>query len=230
VGRRLATEVGTSDLPQEVKQIIDKVWRYTLTSKERIAALTSSIEYVVANNIPGAIVECGVWKGGSLLAAILRLQDLGVRDRDIYGFDTFCGMTEPSEVDIDYRGVSCQSGWKSPLSADTDSSLADVRSVLRNTQYAESRIRLIPGRVEDTLPAEAPEGIALLRLDTDWYESTFHELQHLFPRLAVGGIVIIDDYGHYQGCQKAVDEYFAAHRIFLHRIDYTGRIGVKQGN
>jgi hypothetical protein len=87
----------------------------------------------------------------------------------------------------------------------------------------------IKGKVEETIPEQAPAQIALLRLDTDWYESTYHELVHLYPRLSPGGILIIDDYGHWAGARKAVDEYFAEHRLnlFLHRIDYTGRICIK---
>jgi hypothetical protein len=85
--------------------------------------------------------------------------------------------------------------------------------------------------VEDTLPAEAPEKLAILRLDTDWYSSTKHELETLYPRLAEGGVLIVDDYGHYEGARRAVDEYFAetGQRVLLSRIDYTGRIAVKQG-
>jgi hypothetical protein len=85
------------------------------------------------------------------------------------------------------------------------------------------------GRVEETLPQAAPDEIAILRLDTDWYESTRHELEHLYPRLSVGGILIIDDYGHWQGARKAVDEYFAGRSpaVFLNRVDYTCRLVVK---
>ena len=83
--------------------------------------------------------------------------------------------------------------------------------------------------MEDTLPEQAPSRIALLRLDTDWYESTRHELIHLYPRLSQGGVLIVDDYGHWDGCRLAVDEYFAteADPVLLTRIDYTGRICVK---
>jgi hypothetical protein len=90
-------------------------------------------------------------------------------------------------------------------------------------------VRFVAGRVEDTLPARAPERIAILRLDTDWYESTRHELVHLFPRLSAGGVLIIDDYGHWQGARRAVDEYLeeTGVRLLLNRIDTTGRIGVK---
>jgi hypothetical protein len=95
-----------------------------------------------------------------------------------------------------------------------------------------SHVRLVKGKVEDTVPKNAPEEIALLRLDTDWYESTRHELVHLFPRLVPGGVLIIDDYGHWQGARKAVDEYIAGNqvKILLNRVDYTGRIGVKIAN
>ena len=83
--------------------------------------------------------------------------------------------------------------------------------------------------VEDTIPNQAPKEIALLRLDTDWYESTLHELEHLYPRLVSGGVLIIDDYGHWRGAREAVDEYIDKHKLklFLTRIDYTGRLCVK---
>ena len=82
--------------------------------------------------------------------------------------------------------------------------------------------------MEDTIPKKAPQMISLLRLDTDWYESTRHELIHLFPRIAPFGVIIIDDYGHWQGVREAVDEYIRENniKILLNRVDYTGRIGV----
>jgi hypothetical protein len=102
---------------------------------------------------------------------------------------------------------------------------------MQQTEYDQTRIHFIQGKVEDTIPEQAPETIALLRLDTDWHESTWHELEHLFPRLSPRGVLIIDDYGHWQGCRRATDEYFARENlpILLNRIDYTGRIAVKQG-
>jgi hypothetical protein len=107
--------------------------------------------------------------------------------------------------------------------------LADVQANLRSTGYPPERIHYVVGKVEDTLPQAAPERIAILRLDTDWYESTRHELEHLYPRLTAGGVLIIDDYGHWAGARRAVDEFLARTEsaILLNRIDYTGRIGVK---
>jgi O-methyltransferase len=105
----------------------------------------------------------------------------------------------------------------------------DVRRNMRSTGYDDSLVSYVVGPVETTIPAHAPDAIALLRLDTDWYESTRHELMHLYPRLSPGGILIVDDYGHWQGARRAVDEFLDATnaRLLLCRIDYTGRIGVK---
>jgi hypothetical protein len=91
-------------------------------------------------------------------------------------------------------------------------------------------VLFIKGKVEETIPGTLPKEISLLRLDTDWYESTLHNLVHLYPLLRKGGILILDDYGHWQGARKATDEYFARENIipFLSRIDYTGRLYVKQ--
>jgi hypothetical protein len=105
-----------------------------------------------------------------------------------------------------------------------------VRERVESTGYPPERIHLIEGRVEDTLPATAPDRLALLRLDTDWYASTRHELLHLYPLLGDGGVLIVDDYGHYEGARQAVDEYFAerGETVLLQRIDYTGRMAVKR--
>ena len=108
-------------------------------------------------------------------------------------------------------------------------SLDDVRENMKKTGYPLDNIRCIQGRVEEKIPAFMPKGvISLLRLDTDWYESTRHEMINLYPKLAIGGALIIDDYGHWLGAKLAVDEYFAANKpILLNRIDYTDRVGVK---
>jgi hypothetical protein len=181
---------------------------------------------VVRNRIAGDMVECGVWKGGSVMAMALTLLQLGERDRSLYLFDTFSGMTPPSDVDVDYQGQQAQVILDAVR---CEASQQEVENAVFSTGYDREKIHFVPGRVEETIPAYAPESIALLRLDTDWYESTQHELVHLFPRLARGGVIIIDDYGHWRGARQAVDEYIAQRQIplLLHRIDYTGRIAVK---
>jgi len=152
-------------------------------------------------------------------------------------YDTYDGMSAPSANDIDLRGQCADelmandqaSSAESPDSIWCRCSLETVQQTMAQTGYPQANIRYIKGKVEDTLPEVSPDEISILRLDTDWYESTLCELEVLFPKLAVGGVLIIDDYGHWQGCRKAVDEYFSKHgiRMFLQRIDYTGRIGIK---
>ncbi|MEA2444102.1 MAG: O-methyltransferase [Thermoleophilales bacterium] len=218
--------------------MIERARPYTLTSDERLLAVIDSVRYVARRGVPGAFAECGVWRGGSVLAMILTLQELGVSDRDVHLYDTFEGMTEPTDYDTSPVEGSAVDKWRDaegrpwpeffgPETLNED----DVRATVLGTGYPAERIHLHRGPVEETLPGAAPEGLALLRLDTDWYESTVHELEHLYPRLAPGGVLIIDDYGHWEGARRAVDEYFAsgaAEPVLLNRIDYTGRIAVKQ--
>jgi O-methyltransferase len=219
--------VGRPDLDESAARILEEVRPYTLTPPDRVAALCGAVDYLVDNGVPGAFVECGLWKGGSLMAAAARLKDRGVTDRDVVGFDTFTGMTDPTEEDVDFRGVPQvpqDKGSQMPKGM----SLPEVTENLRSTGYPAERIRLVEGDVRETLPGEAPEQIALLRLDTDFYDSTRHELETLYPRLVDGGVLLIDDYGHYRGSRKAVDEFFRDKRIFLQRLDFSARMGVKQ--
>lgn len=213
-----------------------RVRRHTLTSAARVAALCDSVEYLVANDLEGDIAECGVWKGGSMMAAALTLLRLGDTSRHLYLYDTYTGMTEPTEADA----PSAYDGFASPVKRWqringkgrewAGVALPEVQRAVESTGYPSDKIHCIAGKVEDTLPEQAPPGpIALLRLDTDWYESTKHELEHLEPKLVEGGVLIIDDYGHYEGARKAVDEYFAGigQAPLLNRIDYTGRVALK---
>jgi hypothetical protein len=223
------------DILPEDAETIRAVAEYTMTSAKRIQVLCEASRYVSRARIPGGVVECGVWRGGSMMAVARTLLREGDTGRDLYLFDTFEGMTEPTEHDVSIDGKRASELLRgAPRSGDRGSvwcvaSAADVRSAMRGTGYPGERIHLVEGRVEDTVPGGAPERIALLRLDTDWYESTRHELEHLFPRLERGGVLILDDYGHWKGARKAVDEYLArpGNAMALHRIDYTGRIGVR---
>ncbi len=224
------------DLPPDLSSDDRITWRaierFTMTSPERIAALCNAVRYTVKYGIPGAIVECGVWRGGSMMAVARTLLQLGVTDRSLYLFDTFEGMPEPTYADVDLHqrgahGLLRDAGAESSIRA--VSTLETTRAALLSTGYPAPRMIFVKGRVENTIPVEAPEQISILRLDTDWYESTRHELEHLFPRLSTHGVLIIDDYGHWLGARRAVDEYLLRLQepILLQRIDYTGRIAVK---
>lgn len=221
------------DFGPEEKAIIEAVAPYTMTSRERVFTLIQAIDYLARAGIEGEIVECGVWRGGSMMAAALTLLRFRHPLRRLHLFDTFEGMSPPAEDDRDFQGISAA---EQLARADRQRSLSwavaslpEVQRNLARTGYPAELIRYVPGRVETTLPAEAPEKIALLRLDTDWQASTRHELEHLFPRLQRGGVLLIDDYGHWRGARQAVDDYFRSHNIpiLLCRIDYTGRIAVK---
>lgn len=202
-----------------------------MTSPERLFALCEAVRHILRAAVPGDIVECGTWKGGSMMAAAKTLLSMGQK-RNLVLFDTFQGMPAPESIDRDFAGRAAAELMKSPSTAaalSCRSALDEVQCNMRSTNYDQQLVHYVSGLVEDTLPEQAPSQISLLRLDTDWYSSTKHELEHLFPRLAIGGILIIDDYGHWQGARRAVDEFLAAtgHPLFLQRIDYTGRIGVK---
>jgi hypothetical protein len=195
-----------------------------MTSNERLFGLIEAVKHIVAAGIEGDFVECGVYKGGSVMAMALALLRQGCTDRDLHLYDTFSGMTAPSAIDVDMHGRSPDS-WREWAIAP----LVEVQAALGSTGYPVERLHFVRGRVEDTIPHQAPEKVALLRLDTDWYESTRHELLHLFPRLTSGGVLIIDDYGQYRGSKKAVDEYFSQSgvTVLLQRMDFSGRMCVK---
>jgi hypothetical protein len=219
-----------TDFREDELEILRQVRPWTMTSPDRVYALIQAVRYVSANHIPGAIVECGVWKGGSMAAVartLLQRQDVS---RELYLFDTFEGMTTPTAKDFDYTGRKASQVLQDvPGDRCDDAPLEQVKEVLYATGYPKEKIHFVRGRVEETIPVSAPDAIALLRLDTDWYDSTRHELVHLFPRLFKAGVIIIDDYGHWEGCRQACDEYFAQNRIpiLLNRIDTTGRIALK---
>jgi hypothetical protein len=223
------------DVSDEDREVIGKIAGYTMTSVERQMALIQAVRHLIRCDVPGCFVECGVWRGGSSMAAALTLAQEGDTTRELHLFDTFEGMTAPQDVDKGVDGFSAQA----LLDQDTDRSgsvwavagMDDVRANMLATGYPQELVHYVKGPVETTIPGSAPQGaIALLRLDTDWYESTKHELVHLFPLLSEGGVLIIDDYGHWHGARQAVDEYFAgdARPFYLHRIDYTGRLLVKK--
>ena len=213
--------------PKEI-EIIKSVQPYTCTGPERIQALIQAVHHIEKWKIPGSIVECGVYKGGSMMAAAKTLLALESHHRDLYLFDTYEGMGDPSEKDITYDGTIAAEEKKNKPKW-VYCSLEDVKEAFKPISYDSQRIHYVKGLVEETIPHHAPDQIALLRLDTDWYESTYHELKHLYPRLSSGGIMIIDDYGHWKGAKEAVDQYFKENQLplFLHRIDYTARLVIK---
>ena len=206
--------------------------RYSMTSTPRLWAVVQAMQHIARQRIEGDIVECGVWKGGNLILCALMAQKLGLARR-IWGFDTFEGMAEPGEQDVrigtsETFGAHWQAATRDGVTDWCYSPYEEVEQNFRKEVRAGD-LRLVKGKVEDTLKdlANVPDKIALLRLDTDWYESTKSELDVLYPRLQPGGVLIIDDYGYWAGAKKAVDEYFGAAPLWLHRIDHTCRLAIK---
>lgn len=230
LNRRAGKISSYHDIPDHIQTIRQQVAAYTMTSAERIFTLCEATEYIVGRNIPGGIVECGVWRGGSAMAAALTLQRMGAK-RHLHLFDTFEGMPPTTDRDRVIGTEQPAEDLRQEAIAKAGNYIAvgaeDVEANLRSIGYDMDYVHLHKGMVEDTVPIEAPAQIALLRLDTDWYQSTRHELMHLWPRLAAGGVLIVDDYGHFSGCRDAVNEYFADQPVLLGRIDYTGRIAIK---
>lgn len=220
-----------ADYDDEAKAIIRAVKPFTMTSPERLNAFILATRHVVRHNIPGDIVECGVWRGGSMQACAKTLLSLGETDRDLHLFDTFEGMPPPTAEDLRRDGKSAEDllaaqGKDRPIWA--IASLEDVQAGFEQVPYPGERVHYVQGMVEDTVPQQAPERISILRLDTDWYASTKHELEYLYPRLVSGGVLLIDDYGYWQGSRQAVDEFLekTGERLLMLRMD-EGRIAVK---
>lgn len=218
---------------EKFRRIYDNCKKFTMTSKERMYALYKSVEYIIKSDLTGDFVECGVWRGGSTMLIAYTLIEFNVTNRKIYLYDTFEGMTKPSENDFKVRNVKNPAidKWKKEQKKDHNkwcyASLSEVKNNMSLTKYPKNNLFFVKGKVEETIPATIPFKIAMLRLDTDWYESTKHELIHLFPLLVKNGVLIIDDYGFWAGSKKAVDEYFSRNPILLTRIDMDGRIGIK---
>ena len=210
---------------------------YTMTTLERVYALKTAVQYVVNNNISGSYVECGVWKGGSCMMIANTLMQLNALSEEIWLYDTFSGMTNPTNEDIEIETNLKGMELLDNINKSTDKlnmwAYAPKDIVIKNmesTGFPTDKIKYIQGKVEETLIKHRPSKIALLRLDTDWYQSTKKELEDLYPLLVNGGVLIIDDYGHFEGAKKAVDEYFKQINQYplMHRIDYSGRLIIKK--
>jgi len=227
---------GMKDADPRFQELYEKCRPYTMTSVEALYALYKSVEYIVASNLAGDFAETGVWRGGSCMLIAETLLAFGDSSRRIFLFDTFEGHPRPdAEKDVDLWGNRAIDEWHRLVGEDNhgtwgDASLDEVRENLARTGYPADKLVFVKGMVENTVgTVQAMDKLALLRLDTDWYASTKASLQHLYPRLAGGGVLIIDDYGHCKGSQQAADEYLAisGEQILLTRVDYTCRLAIK---
>lgn len=205
------------------KDFLNIVKPYTMTSIERINELFNSLEYIRTNKIDGDFVECGVWKGGNILGIMEYLYYHNMTDRIVWMYDTFQGMTQPEDIDVDLRNQKAFDILQQVLCY---SSINEVKKNLSSSKFPSNNLRCVVGDICETLDYKnnLPNKISLLRLDTDWYQSTKKEMDVLYPLLSNEGVLIVDDYGHWQGSKKAVDEYFLKKGLkpIIEKIDYTG--------
>jgi O-methyltransferase len=221
-------------LEPEFQRILAKSRPFTMASRERLYAVFQAVQYVSRNEIPGDIVECGVWRGGASMVAALALLSENDTARRLWLYDTFAGMTTPTDKDVHrWAGENARRTWTRFQRGEHNdwcyASLQEVKKNLYSTGYQQGQIEFIKGDVVTTLASGGPDRISVLRLDTDWYDSTKVELETLYPRLSPHGVLIVDDYGVWDGARRATDEYFECKNIkmLFQRTDYTGRMGLK---
>lgn len=226
------------DITDDDWNLYKRIEKLTMTPLDRIFALMDSIRYLQNNKIEGDFVECGVWRGGNaiIMAEIQNQVNNSLDKRDIWLYDTYDGMVEPDEHDLSFKGEVANEIYSKVKNTDGGSSWSFasfdfVKEALKKVDYPFNKFKLVKGKVEDTLllKENIPSKIALLRLDTDWYQSTKIEMELLFPKLVIGGVLVIDDYGDWQGSRKAVDEYMSKYNVemCLFRLGSGARIGIK---
>jgi hypothetical protein len=192
-----------------------------MTSNARIVELYNSLEHIRINKIEGDFVECGVWKGGNILGIMEYLNFHKMTNRNVWLYDTFQGMTQPEDIDVDLYERKASNILEEVMCYEN---LENVKKTLSLSNFPKDNVKYVAGDVSETLDFiyNLPEKISLLRLDTDWYKSTLKELSVLYPKVTKNGVLIVDDYGHWKGSKKAVHEYFNINEIKIYNIDYTG--------
>lgn len=198
------------------EEAVEIAQQYSKCPQVRLTAMAKALARLDAAKVKGDVVECGVWRGGGVILARLMSPQ-----RMVWLYDTFNGMANKSRHDVSHKGYRMREG-KSAVSVD------EVTANLEMTGTFDSQyLCIVAGKVEDTLLHTTPNKIALLHLDTDWYHSTKAELEILWPKLQPRGIMIVDDYGHWEGARRAVDEFFFNRPGTRIEIDYTAIMMVK---
>ena len=196
-------------------RLIRMVLPYSSLLPPRLAALHRLSREIDKRSVPGDVVECGVYNGGSaaVMASVCTRSPL---NRRIWLFDSFEGLPRPTRNDGD--GAQDYTSW-------CHGDVAKVKTILQEFSIPESRLSIVKGWFQDTFPAVQIPAIALLHIDADWYESVKLCLEKFYDSVQPGGFIVIDDYGHWEGARKATDEFLRARapEVKLTRVDYTGR-------
>jgi O-methyltransferase len=198
---------------------------HTMIGLKRLDNLQACVADAVRREVPGDLIEAGVWRGGAaiFMRAVLRAYDVG--DRCVWVADSFQGLPPPDPA----RYVH-DLGDRHHTFPELAVPLAQVQENFRRYGLLDEQVKFLPGWFRDTLPAIPAAKFAVVRLDGDMYESTIDGLRSLYPRLSVGGFLIVDDYGAIAACRQAVDDYRADHGIDepLAWVDWTGVYWQKQ--
>jgi hypothetical protein len=202
------------------RRLRELVLPYTFASPERINNLYRLARRIEVERIPGDVIECGVCNGGTA-AVLARFASRSRMGRTVWLFDSFQGMPNVTKKD----GSSIDGETAESHMGKEVGDPARVNEVLRKVRANRKRVRIVPGWFQETLPTFNAKGIALLNIDADWYESVKLCLETFYDRVVTGGFVSFDDYGHWPGCRRAVDEFFRARRLpyKLEQVDYTAR-------
>ena len=188
---------------------------------QRLASLQRCVETVLADDIPGDLIECGVWRGGACILMRAVLAAYGDETRCVWLADSFAGVPRP-----DIANYKADKGLRlDRFACILGVPEAEVRANFERYRLLDDRVRFLPGWFKDTLPDAPIDRIAVLRLDGDLYESTIQALDALYPRLSPGGFCIIDDYHAINACRQAVTDYRAKHGVSAEIVDID-RTGV----
>ena len=218
---------------QEELKEFEKVEHLALSSLPNKWSLIQSLKYIKENNIDGDIVETGVYKGANLILVNNFLNKHKLK-KTIFAYDTYSGQPDPTELDFDLKGTNMVEKFSELKKKNIIPVFCSLDDVKKNiTQYSEydlTNFKFVKGKVEDTLNKKdnLPLKISILRLDTDFHDSIKKSLEILYPLLSNGGVLIVDDYGHFKGAKIAVDNFFKDKKnILMHRVDYTCRLIIK---
>ena len=218
------------------KKSINKILSLTMVSDENIEFLISAIRYVKKNKIKGYYVETGIWKGGLSILSYLTFTNKNKNKMKFFLFDTFEGMPKPSKYDKKLNKDLSQvfDKWEKKIKTSEGWNLSPINEVQKNIiklcgKKSLNDFNFIKGKVENTLKIKKnlPKKICLLRLDTDFYNSTKAELDYLFNKVSKGGIIIFDDYSNWLGAKKAIDDFLKNKKYLLCKIDNNSRFIIK---
>jgi len=214
--------ISTLEKPVDEKRLTGKIWpekAHTMIGLKRLNNIQFCVEEVIKNDIKGDMIETGVWRGGAVIFMRMLLKYYNIRDKIVYVADSFEGLPKPDYV-------------KYPKDADDKHhtfdflrvNLEEVQNNFKAYGLLDNQVKFLKGWFKDTTKNPPFKQLSILRLDGDMYSSTWEVLENLYNKLAVGGYLIVDDYGAIFNCREAVNDFRARYGIkeLIKKIDWTG--------